>query len=142
MEHKNFHRKKLYALIIAGVALIALLLPWLSADLPGASRTWNGLRNWGILSLFGVLGAAVFTFAGNKAEDYSGSFKNYTMIAFAVIAIGALLFYLRKEATSGGYFARVFKTGIGLWLCFAAGVLGLLLIYGLIKVPQKKITKI
>jgi hypothetical protein len=140
MEQMNFHKKKLYALIIAGVALVALLLPWLTVDLLGASQSWNGLRKWGILSLFGVLGVGLLAFPGNKAEDYTSDFKKYTMIAFGAIALGALLFYLRKNATSGGLFAEVFKTGIGLWICLAAGVAGLLLIYGLIKVPEKKAT--
>ena len=138
MEQMNFHKKKLYALIIAVIALIALLLPWLTLDLLGASQSWNGLRKWGVLSLFGVLGVGLLTFLGNKAEDYTSDFKNYTMIAFGAVALGAILFYWRKNATSGGLFGEVFKTGIGLWICLAAGIAGLLLIYGLIKIREKK----
>ena len=136
MEQMNFHKQKLYSLIAAGVALVSLLLPWVSIDFLGASQSWNGLRNWGILSLIGVAGVIALTLTGKKEEDYSVEYKKYIMIAFGAVAAGAILFFLRKNSVAGG-FDNLVKTGIGLWLCLIAGLAGLALSYGLIKIESK-----
>jgi uncharacterized membrane protein len=139
MEQMNFHKQKLYSLIIAGVALVALLLPWVSVNFLGASQSWNGIRGWGILSLVGIGGVAALSFMGNKADDYSDEYKKYVMAAFGAIALGAVLFFLRKSSVAGG-FNDLVKTGIGLWLCLIAGLAGLALSYGLIKIENKTTT--
>lgn len=139
MEQMNFHKQKLYSLIIAGVALVALLLPWVSINFLGASQSWNGLRGWGLLSLLGVGGVAALSFIGNKPDDYTAEYKNYVMIAFGAIALGAVLFFLRKGSVAGG-FNNLVKTGIGLWISLAAGLAGLALSYGLIKIDNKTAT--
>ena len=136
MEQMNFHKQKLYSLIAAGAALVALLLPWISIDFLGASQSWNGLRRWGILSLVGVAGLVALTFSGNKSEDYSAEYKKYVMICFGAITAGALLFLLRKNSFTGGV-SDLASTGIGLWLCLLAGLAGLALNYGLIKIESK-----
>jgi hypothetical protein len=144
MEQMNFHKQKLYALIAAGIAFVALLLPWISLNFLGASQSWNGIRGWGILSLFGVIAVVILSVLGTKTEDYTAEFKKYAMIAFAAIALGALLFFIRKNSVtgSGGIFGDdLIKTGIGLWICLIAGLGGLALVYGLIKPGAKIVTK-
>lgn len=136
MEQMNFHRQKLYSLIAAGLALVALLLPWLSVRFLGSSQSWNGLRNWGILSLIGVAGVIALSFMGKKEEDYTPEYKKYLMICFGAVAAGALLFFIRKNSVTGG-FGNLVNTGIGLWLCLVAGLAGLALSYGLIKIESK-----
>jgi hypothetical protein len=136
MEQMNFHKQKLYSLIAAGVALVALLLPWISISFLGTSQSWNGLRNWGILALIGVAGVIALSFMGKKEEDYTPEYKKYSMICFGAVAAGALLFFLRKNSVAGG-FGNLVKTGIGLWLCLVAGLAGLALSYGLIKIESK-----
>ena len=61
------------------------------------------------------------------------------MIAFAAIAVGALLFMLRKNSVAGGgeLFGDIVKTGIGLWICLVAGLAGVALLYGFIKIENK-----
>ena len=139
MEQINFHKQKLYSLIVAAVALVALLLPWVSISFFGASQSWNGLRGWGLLSLIGVGGVVVLSLAGNKTEDYSAEYKKYVMIAFGAVATGAILFFLRKSSVTGGIDDLV-KTGAGLWICLIAGLAGLAFNYGLIKVENKNKT--
>ena len=138
MEQMNFHKQKLYALIAAGIALVSLLLPWLTVNFLGTSQSWNGFRGWGILSFIGVLGAIALTLLGNKTVDYTAEYKKYVMIAFAAIALGALLFFFRKNSMNGGIFTDVVKTGVGVWICLLAGLGGLALVYGLIKLENKK----
>jgi hypothetical protein len=138
MDQLNFHKQKLYALIAAGIAFVALLLPWLNVF--GLS-TVNGLRGWGILSLLGVIGVVALTFMEkNRSTEYGPENKKYAMIAFGAIALGALLFFLRKNTLGGGMFNYSVKTGIGLWICLAAGLAGLALLYGLIKIENKSVS--
>src|SRR5687768_12786903 len=138
MDQLNFHKQKLYALIAAGVALVALLLPWINVF---GLQTVNGLRGWGILSLFGVIVVGILTMLENKSSEYSAEYKKYTMIAFGAIALGALLFFLRKNSVvGGGIFNDAVKTGIGLWICLIAGLAGVALLYRLVKIDNKNIT--
>lgn len=136
MEQSNFHKQKLYSLIAAGIALVSLLLPWVSINFLGASQSWNGLRGWGILSLAGVAVIVGLSFSGNRKEDYTADYKKYVMIGFAAVAAGALLFLLRKGSVAGG-FNEVVSTGLGLWICLLAGLAGLAMHYGLIKIDSK-----
>ena len=141
MEKTNFHKQKLYALIIAGAALIALMLPWISVSVLGMSQSSNGFRGWGILSLIGIAGVAIFTLLENKAEAYSEAYKKYTGYSFMAIGLGALLFLIRKNQAMGEMeemagFVSV-NTGFGLWLCLAAGIAGIALMFGLIKVEAR-----
>lgn len=139
MEQMNFHKQKLYSLIAVGVALVSLMLPWISISFLGASQSLNGLRNWGVLSLVGIGGVVALSFVGNKAEEYTAEYKKYVMICFGAIAVGALLFFLRKNSIVGG-FDNLVSTGPGLWLCLVAGLAGLALNYGLIRVENKTTT--
>jgi len=144
MEQMNFHKQKLYALIIAGVALIALLLPWVSVTVFGASQSWNGFRSWGYLSFLGVIGVAALSLTGNKTENYTEENKRYVLIAFAAVAVGAILFLFRKNSIvtgfdNGGILNDIVKTGIGLWICLLAGLAGAAFNYGLIKIDDKPI---
>ena len=128
----NFHKQKLYALVAAGVAFVALLLPWLSINFMGYSSSANGFRGWGILSFLGVISVILLTLAGNRPEDYTADFRKYVLYAFGAIVLGALLFLVRKNTMGGGALASV-DTGVGLWICLVAGLGGLALLYGLIK---------
>ena len=65
MEQMNFHKQKLYALIIAGVGVIACFLPWWSVSFGMfGGVSYNGMHDLGILSFLGFIGAGVVTFIG------------------------------------------------------------------------------
>jgi hypothetical protein len=138
MEQLNFHKKKLYALIIAGIALVSMLLPWISINFFGASHSWNGFRGWGYLSLVGIIAVIVLTFLENKTENYTEEFRKYAMYGFGAIALGALLFLFRKNSIAGSPLLDV-KTGVGLWLCLLAGLGGVALLFGLVRIEEKKV---
>ena len=137
MENLNFHKLKLYSLIVAGVALIAIFLNWISWSFGGyGGGGANGLRGWGLLSLIGVGVVAAACFMGDKTKDFDANSKKMAMGGFGAIAVGALLFFLRLNQVAGG-FSGV-KAGLGLWICLAAGLAGLALAFGLIKIPDNK----
>lgn len=126
MEQMNLHKQKLYSLIVAGVALIALLLPWMKIIYYSA----NGMRSWGLLSFLGVIGVAVACFMGNKALAFDDTTKKIAMASFGAIALGALIFFFNISGAG--------VTGFGLWLCLIAGLAGLAWTMGLIKLPDDK----
>jgi len=130
----NFHKQKLYSLIFAGIALIALFLPWVSISLGiFGGGTVNGFRSWGILSFIGVLGVAAACFLGNNALPFDETFKKVALASFAAIAVGALIFFLRlSNATLGA------SSGFGLWLTLIAGVVGVIWVLGKISLPDIK----
>lgn len=130
MDQMNFHKQKLYALIIAGIAFIALFLPWVSMGMFGSA---NGFRSWGLLSFLGVVGVIVSCFVGDKSIPFDDTFKKVAMGSFAGIAVGALIYYFNL----GSGFIRL-DSGFGLWLCLIAGILGLLWVIGLVKLPDNK----
>ena len=139
MEQLQFHKQKLYALIGAGLALVALILPWISVGMFGMSNSINGLRSWGLISLAGIIVIVALSIMGDKTQDYSTDYKKYVSWAFIAIAAGALLFWIRKNAAVGDALGIMdVKTGIGLWLCLLAGLAGVALMYGFIKLKQKE----
>ena len=138
MEQMNFHKQKLYSLIVAGVAFVSLLLPWLTISFGGfGGGSANGFRGWGILSLFGVIGVVIACFMSDRTKPFDDNFKKIAMGSFAAIAVGALIFFLRLNSAGGGFGSAV-KAGFGLWLCLIAGLAGLAFVMGFIKVPDNK----
>ena len=136
MEQLNFHKQKLYALIIALVAFISQLLPWLTMPFGGSL---NGLRGMGLLSLLGIIAVAVLSFMGDKSKEYDANSKKLVMGGFGAIVAGALLFLLTKNsAYGGGILGSILKPGFGLWLCMIAGLAGLALTSGIVKLPESK----
>jgi hypothetical protein len=131
MENLNFHKQKLYSLIVAGVALIAMLLPWITTSFGYGSG--NGFRSWGLLSLLGIVGVGAACFMGDKTKEFDEMYKKVAMGSFAAIALGALIFFLRINSFGG-----FVKSGFGLWLCLLAGLAGLGWVLGLIKLPDNK----
>ncbi len=145
MENLNLHKQKLYALIFAGVALIALILPWATAKggmgMGGGSS--NGLRSWGFVALLGIIGVVAATFLGDKTKAFEGQFRQIALASFAAIAGGALIYLLRLLMGSKSYmgykikFSQIASPGFGLFICLLAGAAGLLFLMGLIKMPEK-----
>jgi hypothetical protein len=144
MENLNLHKQKLYALILAGVALISLFLPWATVNVRGfGGGSVNGLRGWGFLALLGVAAVAVASFMEDKTKEYMGNMKMVAMGGFGVIALAGVITFIRLMSAGGhggelaGYGV---STGFGVYICVIAGVLGLLWIMGIVKMPPQKPT--
>lgn len=146
MENLNLNKQKLYALIIAGVALIALFLPWATVSYKGfgaGGGSVNGLKGWGLLALLGVAAVAVASFMEDKTKEYMGNMKMVAMGGFGAIILAAVITFIRLSSAKGkggdldfGGMVKV-SAGMGLFLCAIAGVLGLLWVMGIVKMPQK-----
>ncbi|MCG2617991.1 hypothetical protein LZZ85_27055 [Terrimonas sp. NA20] len=135
MDQLNFHKQKLYCLIIAGVALIAIFLPWFSMSMGiFGGISVNGFRSWGILSFFGVAGVAAASLLGDKTLPFDETFKKVALGSFAAIALGALIFFLRMTAEG----LSIGSAGFGLYLTLIAGALGLVWVLGKINLPDIK----
>src|SRR5438093_4673700 len=132
MEQLNLHKQKLYALVVSGIAFISLFLPWLNFNFLGYSNSTNGFRGWGIASLLGIIGVFALTFLSNRTEEYTRDLRKYVGICFIAIALGALLFFIRKNSMTGGnmFAESMVGAGIGLWICLIAGIGGVGLMFG------------
>ena len=108
MENLGFHKSKLYSLILAGVALISLLLPWISVSAGGfGGASKNGFGGWGLLVLLGIGAVAAACFMGNKALGFDDRFirkwnyyLNYCEAAFEMRNINVMqMVYTRPNNT-------------------------------------------
>jgi len=120
MEQVNFHKQKLYALIAAAVGLISCFLPWWSYNFGIFGGTsLNGIRDLGILTFIGFVGAGIITFLGDKTKPYDGQFKLIAAGCFAGAALFALIQFLRTSAGAS----------YGIWICILAGIAGGIIVY-------------
>lgn len=141
MEQMKFHKQKLYSLILAGVAIISLLLPWFSVKASGGfgfGVSKNGFGSWGLMVLIGAGVAIASCFMGDKSKEYDDMGKKLALGGFGAIAGGALIYLIRILTVGGGKFGGMVKAspGLGLFLGLIAGALGLLLLLGMVKPPK------
>lgn len=132
-------KQKLYSLILGGVALISLLLPWFTVSAGGyGGASKNGFGSWGLLALVGVGLVAAACFMGNKATTFDDMGRKLALGGFGAIAGGAAIYLIRILSIGGNKYGGMIKTspGLGLFLGLAAGVLGLLFLLGIVKVPK------
>ena len=131
----QLHQQRLYSLIFAGVALIAMMLPWSVFNFGGfiAKQTSNGFSGWGILSFFGIAGAVVASLLGDKTKELDQTFKYVAIGSFVAVILGAFIRFM-DIVNSGGFGVR---SGLGIWLCIIAGIVGLLWVTGVLKMPAK-----
>ena len=134
----NLHKQRMYLLIIAGAALISLFLPWFSVSAGGfGSISRNGLNSWGLLALVGVGVVAAACFMGNRTMTLDDNGKKMALAGFGLIAGGALIYMIRVMTVGGTYGVKA-SPGFGLFIGLIAGVVGLLLLLGLVKMPENK----
>jgi hypothetical protein len=121
MENLNLHKQKLYALIVAGVGLISVFLPWWHFSFGGfGSYSVNGMRDLGIITFLGFLGAGGVIFAmGDKTKPFDGQPKLIAAACFAGAGLFALIQFLRVSS----------NTSIGLYLSILAGAAGAVLVW-------------
>lgn len=122
MEQLNLHKQKLYALIIAGVGLIAMFLPWwkISVGYGFGGVSVNGMHDLGILAFLGFVGAGVVTFVmGDKTKPYDGQPKMIAAACFAGAGAVGLIQFLRQSS----------YTSFGLYLAILAGIAGAVLVW-------------
>lgn len=127
----GLHKQKLYALIVAAVGIISCLLPWWKVSFggygPGVSI--NGLHELGWVTFLGFIGAGVVTFVmGDKTKAYEGQEKMIAAACFGAAGAVALIQFLRQTKFAS----------FGIFLAIAAGVLGALWVWGIVKAPANK----
>ena len=141
MEQMKFHKQKLYSLILAGVAIISMLLPWFSVKASGGfgfGVSKNGFGSWGLLALIGAGVVVAACFMGDKSKVFDDMGKKLALGGFGAIAGGAIIYLIRILSVGGGSYGGMVKAspGIGLFLGLVAGALGLLILLGMVKPPK------
>jgi hypothetical protein len=123
MDQLNFHKQKLYALIAAGIGVIAMFLPWWKISFGGLfggmSSSVNGMRELGIIAFLGFAGGAVLCFLGDKTKPFEGQFKMIAAGCFAGAGLFTLIQFLRQTQFAS----------YGIWLSLLAGIAGAVVVY-------------
>jgi hypothetical protein len=138
MQNVPLHQQRLYSLIEAALALIALFLPWISASATGfgVTRSANGMTSWGLISLIGVIGVIVACLMGDKMKPFDEQGKKIALAGFGLIVLGAIAYFIRIQTLGGtqtaGYYTIKVKAsaGMGLWMALVAGLVGLAWVSG------------
>ncbi|TMI63557.1 MAG: hypothetical protein E6H07_12310 [Bacteroidetes bacterium] len=119
----GLHKQKLYALIAAGIGIIAMFLPWWKISFGGLfggmSSSVNGMHELGIIVFLGFVGAAVLCFLGDKTKPFEGQFKMIAAGCFAGAALFTLIRFLQQTEFSS----------YGIWLSLLAGIAGAVVVY-------------
>lgn len=147
MQQVNLHQQRLYSLIEAGIAFIAMLLPWTVEKVQvfqqANSSNMNGFRSWGFLVLIGVIGVIIASFMGDKTREFDKNTKKIALGSFAAITIGAIAYLIAlnnagkgQSLQYGGFdFSNAYSVsaGTGLWMALVAGIVGLAWVSGVLK---------
>ena len=133
----GLHKQKLYALLIAAVCLIAMLLPWVTIQ---GTALKDGFSGWGFLSLIGIGAVVVATLMDDKTKVYQGNFRLIAIGGFFAVWLGGFITMLTKNSVQGGYYQGygVIGTGYGVWLIMLAAATGTALVSGQLKIPENK----
>jgi len=131
MENLNLHKQKLYAVILAAIGVVSCILPWwhVSLGYGYGGISINGLHKLGIVAFIGFIAAGIVPFVfGDKTKPFEGQDKMAEMACFG----GAAAFTLITMLANMKYMS------FGIFLALAAGVLGLLWVMGIVKMPENK----
>jgi hypothetical protein len=131
----QLHKQRIFSLIIAGISLIFIFLPWWSYDTSFFSYKINGFRNLGLLSVAGIVGVIIIVCAGDKTQLFAGKIKTIALISFGAIMMGAIAAIALPPALSG--YGLSANSGIGLWLTLVSGLMGILVVSGLLKIKSQ-----
>ena len=97
----------------------------------GGGVSINGLHKLGIVTFIAFIGVGIVTFAmGDKTKPYMGQEKMAAAACFG----GAFLFALITLLANSRFLT------FGIFVALAAGAAGALFVWGLVKMPEKKIT--
>lgn len=154
MQQINLHQRKLFALIEAALALVAMLLTWTNEKnyLNGQTASQNGFNSWGYLTLIGILGVIVVSILmGDKTKEYDKNGKNIAMGSFGLIALGAIIYFIalnsaekdvireqQQQLQQLGYQLQTgaesysASPGPGLWMALTAGIIGVAWVAGIL----------
>ena len=126
----GLHKQRLYALIIAAVGVLSCILPWWKISYGGyGGISINGLHDLGWVTFLGFIAAGVLAFIrGDKSRILDGQDRMLVAGAFAVAGAVALIQFLRQTKFAS----------FGIFLAIAAGIIGALLIWGIVKMPDNK----
>lgn len=124
MEQLNLHKQKLYALIAAGIGVIACFLPWWRISFGafgfGTGYSISGMHDLGIIAFLGFIAAGVVTFVmGDKTKPFAGQNKLIAAACFGGAFLFSLIQFLRVSS----------NTSFGLWLSLVASIGGAVIVY-------------
>lgn len=93
MDFQTMNKQKKYLLIISGVGIIAMFLPWIRIPILGNSL--NGMHNTGILVFLCFLGCGLVAFLGDQVKPLDRTMWMVTMILAGIAALIMVIHFFR-----------------------------------------------
>ncbi|MBC7874019.1 MAG: hypothetical protein H7Y01_08485 [Ferruginibacter sp.] len=118
-----------------------MLFPWLTETVFGYGwkevTNINGYRNWGFLTLAGSFGVAIAMMMGDKLKVPDQNTRMLAIASFSAIIIGVVVTLLTEGGTKQYTNTLVDrKTAFGIWFPLVTGAAGILVVTGIIKIPE------
>lgn len=120
MDFNSLHRQRKIILIAALVGLVSIFLPWrvLSSSFLGASESYNGFRESGILAFIAFLVVSGIALWGEQTKPLDKNLWFAILIAGALAFIGAVINVARTAGKGNGFVDL--NIGFGCWLALVA----------------------
>jgi len=122
------HKQRLAILIVAGIGMLAIFMPWYKSPITGTVDGTQGALGWIIFSLFTI--PLAFSLLDNRTNAIRKTPLYVAMIAgilsasLGLYAILSVAIYLNAEMDSGSLDSQLYRIsfGFGLYLTVIAGI--------------------
>ena len=96
MDFQTMNKQKKYLLIISGIGIIAMFLPWVRISILGiVANSSNGMHNTGILVFLCFLGCGLVAFLGDQVKPLEKTMWMVTMILAGIAALIMVIHFFR-----------------------------------------------
>ncbi|RYG51098.1 MAG: hypothetical protein EOO01_09225 [Chitinophagaceae bacterium] len=100
MDFQTMNKQRKYLLIIAGIGIIAMFLPWIRISIMGiVAGSTNGMHDTGILVFLCFLGCGILAFLGDQSKPLDKTMWMITMVLAGIAAIIMLIWLFRMMDT-------------------------------------------
>ncbi|HEY5408331.1 MAG TPA: hypothetical protein VIJ92_14650 [Ginsengibacter sp.] len=122
MNFQTMNKQRKFVLIAAGVGIISMFLPWISASSPfgyGPSYSENGFQGIGILAFLCFTACGVIACLGDQTKNLDKNMWVSTLTGGALALFGVGMFYLNYTRLP---FGGPSLTGFGLYIAVIAAI--------------------
>jgi hypothetical protein len=96
MDFQTMNKQRIYLLIVSGIGVIAMFLPWIRISIMGiVAGSTNGMHDTGILVFLCFLGCGILAFLGDQAKPLDKTMWMITMLLSVIAAAIMVIWFFR-----------------------------------------------
>ena len=96
MDFQTMNKQRKYLLIISGIGIIAMFLPWIRVSVLGiVAGSTNGMHDTGILVFLCFLGCGIIAFMGDQVKTLEKTMWMITMLLAGLAALIMVIHFFR-----------------------------------------------